>query len=398
MYMLRWISAILHDAPRRAVGRALAHARPALGGASTSCRSWPACSRSRSTRTPSRTACRDSLHGIVSAVTAGGRTRDRRSAAAIATPPVQIGAILPARSCSSSARSSCCSSAASRAASARVTSGVIGLVSFAGAASRPGTSGTTATARPSAASSRPTATPRSCRRSCARSGVACVAARLGHAPARRAHRGVLLACSASRAPGMCILAAANGFVSLFVALELFSIALYVLCALDVEQRGVAGERPQVPRSRARSARPPCCSAAAWPTSRPARCASTRSARRSTPGDLAHGHPAVRHRADRRRARVQGHRRRRSTCGRPTSTRARRRPSWRSWRRPPRRSRWPRCCACMIDGVLARERRLGERRGRGRDRVDADRQRRRAARRPTSSACSRTRASARPATC
>ena len=32
---------------------------------------------------------------------------------------------------------------------------------------------------------------------------------------------------------MCLLASANGFVSLFVALELFSIALYVLCALDV---------------------------------------------------------------------------------------------------------------------------------------------------------------------
>ena len=33
--------------------------------------------------------------------------------------------------------------------------------------------------------------------------------------------------------GMCLLASANGFVSLFVALELFSISLYVLCALDV---------------------------------------------------------------------------------------------------------------------------------------------------------------------
>ena len=33
--------------------------------------------------------------------------------------------------------------------------------------------------------------------------------------------------------GMCLLAAANGFVTLFVALELFSISLYVLCALDV---------------------------------------------------------------------------------------------------------------------------------------------------------------------
>ena len=32
---------------------------------------------------------------------------------------------------------------------------------------------------------------------------------------------------------MCLLAAANGFVTLFVALELFSVSLYVLCALDV---------------------------------------------------------------------------------------------------------------------------------------------------------------------
>ena len=33
--------------------------------------------------------------------------------------------------------------------------------------------------------------------------------------------------------GMCLLASANGFISLFVSLELFSIALYVLCALAV---------------------------------------------------------------------------------------------------------------------------------------------------------------------
>ena len=34
--------------------------------------------------------------------------------------------------------------------------------------------------------------------------------------------------------GMCLLASANGFVSLFVALELFSISLYVLCALAID--------------------------------------------------------------------------------------------------------------------------------------------------------------------
>ena len=34
--------------------------------------------------------------------------------------------------------------------------------------------------------------------------------------------------------GMCLLASANGFISLFVSLELFSISLYVLCALAVD--------------------------------------------------------------------------------------------------------------------------------------------------------------------
>jgi NADH-quinone oxidoreductase subunit N len=36
------------------------------------------------------------------------------------------------------------------------------------------------------------------------------------------------------AAGMCLLVSSNGFVTLFVALELLSIALYVLCALDID--------------------------------------------------------------------------------------------------------------------------------------------------------------------
>ena len=58
MYMLRWISALLHDAPAEPSRRALAACATCAGRRPTSCRSWPACSRSRSTRTRSRTACR----------------------------------------------------------------------------------------------------------------------------------------------------------------------------------------------------------------------------------------------------------------------------------------------------------------------------------------------------
>ena len=56
MYMLRWISAILHDAPAEPSRRALRACATCAGRPPTSCRSWPACSRSRSTRTRSPTA------------------------------------------------------------------------------------------------------------------------------------------------------------------------------------------------------------------------------------------------------------------------------------------------------------------------------------------------------
>ena len=48
------------------------------------------------------------------------------------------------------------------------------------------------------------------------------------------------------AAGMSLLAVSNSFVIAFVALELFSIALYVLVAIDTDALPGAGGRPQVP--------------------------------------------------------------------------------------------------------------------------------------------------------
>ena len=155
------------------------------------------------------------------------------AAAAIATPSVQLGAILPAVVLTVGALVLLLVGSFERR-SARVTSGVIGLLSFAGAGlAHLAPLGRRQSARPSAGSSRPTATPRSCRPSCAPAAWPRVL--LGWGTRRLADRIAeyyALLCFAGA--GMCILAAANGFVSLFVALELFSISLYVLCALDVD--------------------------------------------------------------------------------------------------------------------------------------------------------------------
>jgi NADH-quinone oxidoreductase subunit N len=153
------------------------------------------------------------------------------AAAAIATPSVQIGAILPAFVLTVGALLLLIVGSFERR-SARVTSGVIGLASFAGAGlacwhlwdagNRTAFSGQLATDRYAALVQVIV---------CA-SGVASVL--LGWGTRRMADRIAeyyALLCFAGA--GMCILAAANGFVSLFVALELFSISLYVLCALDV---------------------------------------------------------------------------------------------------------------------------------------------------------------------
>ena len=263
------------------------------------------------------------------------------AAASIATPSVQLGAILPAFFLTVGALLLLLvGSFESR--SARVTSGVIGLATFAAAGlgtwhlwhdgNRTAFSGQLATDRYSALVQAIV---------CA-SGV--LAILLGWGTRRLGERIAeyySLLCFAGA--GMCLLASANGFVSLFVAFELFSISLYVLCALDVDDAsslesglkylvtGSVGsacaalrQRPDLHRDGLAALRP----------DRPV----------GRQRQLAHRDPAVRHRDDRRGPRVQGlggavpHVDARRLRGRA------RRPSWRSWRPRRRRSRWRRCCA------------------------------------------------------
>ena len=153
------------------------------------------------------------------------------AAAAFETPSVHLGPILPALLLTIGALVLLLvGSFESR--SARVTSGVIGLVTFAGAGiatwylwnNGDGTafSGQLAADRYSALVQAIV---------CA-SGVASIL--LGWGTRRLGDRIAeyyALLCFAGA--GMCLLASANGFVTLFVALELFSVSLYVLCALDV---------------------------------------------------------------------------------------------------------------------------------------------------------------------
>jgi NADH-quinone oxidoreductase subunit N len=153
------------------------------------------------------------------------------AAAAISTPSVQLGAILPAFLLTVGALLLLLvGSFETRV--ARVSSGVIGLTTFTGAGiatwylwnNGDGTafSGQLATDRYSALVQAIV---------CA-SGVASIL--LGWGTRRLGDRIAeyySLLCFAGA--GMCLLASANGFVTLFIALELFSIALYVLCALDV---------------------------------------------------------------------------------------------------------------------------------------------------------------------
>jgi NADH-quinone oxidoreductase subunit N len=153
------------------------------------------------------------------------------AAAAIATPSVQLGAILPAFLLTIGALALLVVGSFENK-SARVTSGVIGLATFAAAGlgtwhlwhNGNGTafSGQLATDRYSALVQAIV---------CA-SGVTSIL--LGWGTRRLGDRIAeyyALLCFAGA--GMCLLASANGFVALFVALELFSISLYVLCALDV---------------------------------------------------------------------------------------------------------------------------------------------------------------------
>ena len=48
---------------------------------------------------------------------------------------------------------------------------------------------------------------------------------------------------------MMLVAGAGDLISIFLGIEILSVALYVLCALEVWRERVPGERPQVPDHR-----------------------------------------------------------------------------------------------------------------------------------------------------
>ena len=124
--------------------------------------------------------------------------------------------------------------------------------------------------------------------------------------------------------GMCLLASANGFVSLFVALELFSIALYVLCALDVHDAASleSGLKYLVTGS-VGSAALLFGSGLVYIATGSLRFDQIGKALDA--GSLAHRASCCSASRSSSRGSPSRPRRRRSTCGRPTSTRARRPP-------------------------------------------------------------------------
>ena len=88
------------------------------------------------------------------------------------------------------------------------------------------------------------------------------------------HIGEYYALLLTAAAGMSLLAGVNGFVTLFVALELFSLALYILCALDLTSRGLARGRAEVPGDRLGRLGLPAVRLRRWSTAARSRCAST----------------------------------------------------------------------------------------------------------------------------
>ena len=113
----------------------------------------------------------------------------------------------------------------------------------------------------------------------------------------------------------------TNLMTLFLGLEWFSICLYILCAIDIDLARLARGRAEVPDRRRVRLGGAAVRLARSSTARPASSTSTRSRARGASDDAL---LARRPRDGDRRARASRPRRRRSTCGRRTSTRARRR--------------------------------------------------------------------------
>ena len=126
---------------------------------------------------------------------------------------------------------------------------------------------------------------------------------------------------ATAGAGMCFLLQAHNLMTLFLGLEWFSIALYIICAIDMELETSLESGPQVPDHRlVRLGRAALRLGARLRRDR----ASSSSRAIAANADSARRAAARGPRDDARRPRATRRRRRRSTSGRPTSTRARRR--------------------------------------------------------------------------
>ena len=286
MYMLRWISAVLHDPPAEpAAGGATGMPRPALGGR------LPRPARRGGARAlglpllrhPPRR--RDSVHGIVSAAAAeAGRDR---SSTAIQSSSIQLGAILPAFLLVVGALVLLLVGASS-ARRARLGQRVV----LALRRRRPRAWPLERRQRHWLVMSGQLATDRF-----ADARQAIVSAwRRRDRPARWGTRRLderiaeyyALLCFA--AAGMSLLAAANSFVvAVRRARAVLDLAVRAVRARRA-RRGLARERAEVPRDRLRRLGLPAVRLRPRLRSTQARCASTRSARRS--GEPAGGTPAI----------------------------------------------------------------------------------------------------------
>ena len=136
-----------------------------------------------------------------------------------------------------------------------------------------------------------------------------------------------------------------------------SIGVYVLAGVHGATRSARTRRRSSTSCSARSRPASCSTASRSSTARPAR--PPRPDRRGAiAGDRRDSRAAAGgHRPADRRLRLQGRARCRSTCGRPTSTKARRRRSPRSWRSASRRRRSPRSRASSCTASRGTARRL-----------------------------------------
>ena len=193
---------------------------------------------------------------------------------------------------------------------------------------------------------------------------------------------VLRADAAARRPGMLLMTTANDLIVVFLALEILSIPLYVLAAFD--RRRLTSQEAGIKYFVLGA-----FSSAVFLYGVALVYGATGTTSLTGIADVPRAeHAARRRRAARSASRscssasASRSRRCRSTCGRPTCTRARRRRSPRSWRRRRRPPRSPRCCACFVGAFAAVPRRLAPDRLGARRALAARRQHRRASCRPT----------------